>query len=83
MKSLEAPVVTLLGPFIISSAILPPKPTQILFSRYSFEYIPDSITSSFGVKIVTPPVPPRGTIDILFIKSYSYISAPISAWPAS
>lgn len=58
-------------------------PTQILFSRYYFEYIPDSIASSFGVKIVTPPVPPLGTIDILFTRSYSSINAARTACPAS
>jgi hypothetical protein len=83
IKSLDAPVVTLFLPLIISSAILPPMPTQILFSRYYFEYIPDSIASSFGVKIVTPPAPPLGTIDILFTRSYSSINAARTACPAS
>jgi hypothetical protein len=78
-KSFEAEVVTLLGPFIIYSAILPPSPTHILFSRYSFEYIPDSIVSSLGENIVTPPDYPLGTIDILLTTSYSFIIAPINA----
>jgi hypothetical protein len=80
MKSLDALVVTLFLSLIISFAILPPMPTLILFSRYNYEHIPDSIASSFGVKIVTPPAQPQGTIDILFTRSYSSIKVARTAF---
>jgi len=57
-------MVIIFSPLTISSAILPPSPTHILFSRYSFVYNPELILSSFGAKTVTPPETPLGTIDI-------------------
>mmetsp|Transcript_18456 Transcript_18456/g.46699 ORF Transcript_18456/g.46699 Transcript_18456/m.46699 type:complete len:296 (-) Transcript_18456:136-1023(-) len=82
-KSPDAPVVMSLGPKMSSSAMRPPSATHIWFSRYVRLYRPDSRRSSEGAKKVRPPAAPRGTMEILVTGSYSGMSAPTMAWPAS
>mmetsp|Transcript_20828 Transcript_20828/g.47588 ORF Transcript_20828/g.47588 Transcript_20828/m.47588 type:complete len:233 (-) Transcript_20828:965-1663(-) len=82
-KSFEAPVVTLSFPLMISSARRPPSATHMRFSKNSLEYSPVFNRSSEGMKIVTPPAGPRGTMLILATTSKSFIKAPSTACPAS
>ena len=82
-KSPDAPVVTFSAPKMSSSATRPPMATAIWFSRYVLEYKPDSRRSSLGAKKVRPPALPRGTMEIFVTASYSGMSAPTMAWPAS
>mmetsp|Transcript_26911 Transcript_26911/g.75110 ORF Transcript_26911/g.75110 Transcript_26911/m.75110 type:complete len:361 (+) Transcript_26911:479-1561(+) len=82
-KSFEAPVVTLSLPFSSSSAIRPPSATHMRFSKNSLEYSPVFRRSSEGMKIVTPPAGPRGTMLIFATMSKSFIKAPRIACPAS
>uniref|UniRef100_A0A3Q7GAZ5 Uncharacterized protein n=1 Tax=Solanum lycopersicum TaxID=4081 RepID=A0A3Q7GAZ5_SOLLC len=57
--------------------------TICLATRETCMKSPDSSLSSLGAKKVRPPAWPRGIIDILATGSYSGISAPTKAWPAS
>mmetsp|Transcript_5968 Transcript_5968/g.17269 ORF Transcript_5968/g.17269 Transcript_5968/m.17269 type:complete len:272 (+) Transcript_5968:446-1261(+) len=82
-KSLDAPVVALSLPLMISSAKRPPSATHMRFSKNSLEYKPLFKRSSEGMKMVTPPAGPRGTMLIFATTSKSFMSAPKIACPAS
>mmetsp|Transcript_33810 Transcript_33810/g.69110 ORF Transcript_33810/g.69110 Transcript_33810/m.69110 type:complete len:200 (+) Transcript_33810:467-1066(+) len=86
-KSPIAPVVTLRGPKISSSAARPPMVMANSASRRSRSPNPPS---SVGVKTVTPPLPPeRGrmetalTLTSALSPSQASIASPTTAWPAS
>mmetsp|Transcript_10878 Transcript_10878/g.29146 ORF Transcript_10878/g.29146 Transcript_10878/m.29146 type:complete len:424 (-) Transcript_10878:670-1941(-) len=68
---------------MISSATRPPSATASWPSRNWREYNPVSRRVSDGAKNVRPPAPPRGTMVTLATWSYSAVSAPTMACPAS
>ncbi|KAH3676846.1 hypothetical protein OGATHE_001336 [Ogataea polymorpha] len=79
-RSEEQPLVTLFGPYSISSAILPPMQTS---SRAQHSFFVISCLSISGSWKVTPRARPRGKIVALYKGVAPSVNIAAMAWPAS